>query len=63
MADSFRRKMTAYEEVNWQYNKAAEALGIPDQHKAIMRNCYRELKVQITLHRDDGRLEVGPVDH
>jgi glutamate dehydrogenase (NAD(P)+) len=57
MADSFRRKMTAYEEVNWQYNKAAELLGIPDQHKAIMRNCYRELKVQITLHRDDGRLE------
>ena len=57
MADSFRRKMTAYEEVNWQYNKAAELLGIPEQHKAIMRNCYRELKVQITLHRDDGRLE------
>ena len=57
MADSFRRKMTAYEEVNWQYNKAAEALGIPEQHKAIMRSCYRELKVQITLHRDDGRLE------
>jgi glutamate dehydrogenase (NAD(P)+) len=56
MADSFRRKMTAYEEVNWQYNKAAEALGIPEQHKAIMRNCYRELKVQITLHRDDGSL-------
>ena len=56
MADSFRRKMTAYEEVNWQYNKAAELLGIPEQHKAIMRNCYRELKVQITLHRDDGSL-------
>jgi glutamate dehydrogenase (NAD(P)+) len=56
MADSFRRKMTAYEEVNWQYNKAAETLGIPEQHKAIMRNCYRELKVQITLHRDDGAL-------
>jgi glutamate dehydrogenase (NAD(P)+) len=57
MADAFRKKMTAYEEVNWQYNKAADLLGIPEQHKAIMRNCYRELKVQITLHRDDGRLE------
>jgi glutamate dehydrogenase (NAD(P)+) len=57
MTDSYRRKMTAYEEVNWQYNKAADLLGIPDQHKAIMRSCYRELKVQITLHRDDGRLE------
>ncbi len=57
MADTYRRKMTAYEEVNWQYNKAAELLGIPDQHKAIMRSCYRELKVQITLHRDNGRLE------
>jgi glutamate dehydrogenase (NAD(P)+) len=48
--------MTAFEEVNWQYNKAAELLGIPEQHKAIMRSCYRELKVQITLHRDDGSL-------
>ena len=57
MADTYRRKMTAYEEVNWQYNKAADLLGIPDQHKAIMRSCYRELKVQITLHRDNGRLE------
>ncbi len=57
MADTFRRKMTAFEEVNWQYSKAAELLGIPPQHQSILRNCYRELKVQITLHRDDGRLE------
>jgi glutamate dehydrogenase (NAD(P)+) len=57
MADTFRKKMTAYEEVNWQYTKAAELLSIPPQHLSIMRNCYRELKVQITLHRDDGRLE------
>jgi glutamate dehydrogenase (NAD(P)+) len=57
MADTFRRQMTSYEEVNWQYSKAAELLGIPAQHMSIMRNCYRELKVQITLHRDDGRLE------
>jgi glutamate dehydrogenase (NAD(P)+) len=57
MGDTFRRKMTAYEAVNWQYNRAADLLGIPEQHKAIMGNCYREMKVQITLHRDDGRLE------
>lgn len=56
MGDSFRRKMTAFEEVNWQYDKAADLLEIPEQHKAIMRNCYRELKVQITLPRDDGSL-------
>jgi glutamate dehydrogenase (NAD(P)+) len=56
MGDSFRRKMTAFEEVNWQYDKAADLLEIPEQHKAIMRNCYRELKVQITLPRDDGGL-------
>jgi glutamate dehydrogenase (NAD(P)+) len=56
MGDSFRRRMTAFEEVNWQYDKAADLLEIPEQHKAIMRNCYRELKVQITLHRDDGSL-------
>ncbi len=56
MGDSFRRRMTAFEEVNWQYDKAADLLEIPEQHKSIMRNCYRELKVQITLHRDDGGL-------
>ena len=56
MGDSFRRKMTAFEEVNWQYDKAADLLEVPEQHKAIMRNCYRELKVQITIPRDDGGL-------
>ena len=45
MVDSFRWKMTVYEEVNWQYNKVVELLGISEQHKAIMRNCYREFKV------------------
>ena len=57
MAETYRRKMTAYEEVNWQYNKAADLLGIPESYKSIMRNCYRELKVQIPLRRDNGRLE------
>ncbi len=57
MADTFRRKMTAFEEVNWQYGKAAGLLEIPEAHASIMRNCYRELKVQVVLHRDDGRIE------
>jgi len=57
MAETYRRKMTAYEEVNWQYNKAAELLGIPEQYKSIMRNCYRELKVQLPVRRDNGKLE------
>ena len=57
MAETYRRKMTAYEEVNWQYNKAADLLGIPESYKSIMRNCYRELKVQIPLRRDNGKLE------
>ena len=57
MAETYRKKMTAYEEVNWQYNKAADLLGIPESYKSIMRNCYRELKVQIPLRRDNGKLE------
>lgn len=51
------RKMTAYEEVNWQFDRAAEMLEIPEPHQSIMRNCYRELKVQLVVHRDDGRVE------
>jgi len=57
MAETYRRKMTAYEEVNWQYNKAADLIGIPEQYKSIMRNCYRELKVQLPVRRDNGKLE------
>src|SRR5881409_2342729 len=57
MAETYRRKMTAYEEVNWQYNKAADLLGIPEQYKSSMRNCYRELKVQLLVRRDNGKLE------
>ncbi len=57
MADTMLKRMTAYEEVNWQYDKAAGLLGIPDDYKNIMRNCYRELRVQITLRRDNGALE------
>jgi len=49
--------MTAFEEVNWQFNKAAELLEIPMEYRSILRNCYRELKVQITLRRDNGKLE------
>lgn len=57
MADTMLKKMTAYEEVNWQYNRAADLLQIPEQYKTIMRNCYRELRVQIPLRRDNGTLE------
>ncbi len=57
MGDTYRRKMTAFEEVNWQYNRAADVLGIPEHFKSMMRNCYRELKVQLVVRRDDGRVE------
>ncbi len=50
-------KMTAFEEVNWQFDRAAEQLAIPVEYRSILRNCYRELKVQITLRRDGGKLE------
>ncbi len=57
MADTHRRKMSAFEEVNWQYNRAAERLGIPEYYRSVMRNCYRELKVQLTIRRDNGAQE------
>ncbi len=57
MGDTYRRKMTAYEEVNWQYNRAADLVGIPEAYKQAMRSCYRELKVQILLRRDSGELQ------
>lgn len=47
-------KQTPFEEVNWHLAKAFERLNIPPVYRDVMSNCYRELKVQIMLHRDNG---------
>ena len=48
--------MSAFEEVNFQFSKAADKLGIAPDYQAVMRSCYRELKVQVTVRRADGKL-------
>ncbi len=50
------QKMSAYDEVNWQIDRAADKLGIAPDYKTVLRNCYRELRVQVVLRKADGRL-------
>jgi glutamate dehydrogenase (NAD(P)+) len=46
----------AYDEVNFQLDRAADKLGIPSDYKTVLRNCYRELRVQVTVRKADGKL-------
>ena len=50
------QKMSAYDEVNFQIDRAADKLGIPPDYKTVLRNCYRELRVQVTVRKPDGKL-------
>src|SRR5512134_2140763 len=57
MPETSRKRIRAYRKANGKNNKPPTSLGIPESNKSIMRNCYRELKVQIPLRRDNGKLE------
>ena len=48
--------MSAFDAVNFQFSRAADKLGIPPDYQSVIRNCYRELKVQVSIKQIDGRL-------
>lgn len=48
---------TAFEQVNFFLEQAFDRLNIPAVYRSVMSNCYRELKVQILLQRDNGTIE------
>lgn len=50
-------RRTAFEEVNLHLNRAFDKLQIPEEYRDVMRSCYRELKAQVVIRMDDGRLK------
>jgi glutamate dehydrogenase (NAD(P)+) len=52
------RELTASEEVNFFFDRAAERLGLSDGYREMLRRPWRELRVQVPVRMDDGRIEV-----
>ena len=51
-------KATSYDQVNLLYDKSAERLGLPEGVRQMLRSPWRELKVQVPVRMDNGRIEV-----
>jgi glutamate dehydrogenase (NAD(P)+) len=50
--------MGPFEAVTHFFNRAADLNNLPDSERAVLAGTYRELRVQIPVRRDDGRLDV-----
>ncbi|MBI4244226.1 MAG: glutamate dehydrogenase [Planctomycetes bacterium] len=46
--------MNLYEQVGYFCDRAFEKINLKESHKSILKNCYRELDVQIVIHGQDG---------
>ena len=50
--------MTPFEAVTWCFDQAADQLKLSDDLQELMRSPWRELKVQVPVRMDDGKLRV-----
>jgi glutamate dehydrogenase (NAD(P)+) len=50
--------MNPFEAVSLFFDRAADHIGLSDEMRAVLRGTYRELRVQVPIRMDDGRLEV-----
>ncbi len=50
--------MTAFDEVNVFFDRAADLIRIGDDVREMLRRPWRELKVSVPVRMDDGRIEV-----
>ncbi|MBA3364640.1 MAG: glutamate dehydrogenase [Actinobacteria bacterium] len=50
--------MTPFEAVSLFFDRAADHIGLADEMREVLRGSYRELRVQVPVRMDDGRLEV-----
>ena len=55
---SSRADVSSYETVNHWFDLAADAIGIPDDLRAVLRTSYREVQVQIPIKLADGKTHV-----
>jgi glutamate dehydrogenase (NAD(P)+) len=52
------RELTPFEEVNQFFDESAERLALPDGCREMLRQPWRELRVQVPVRMDDGHIEV-----
>jgi glutamate dehydrogenase (NAD(P)+) len=52
------RDMNPHQAVNLFFDRAADHVGLSDEMRDVLRTSYRELRVQVPVRMDDGRLEV-----
>ena len=51
-------KMGAYEIATGNFNRAADLIGLSDEWRTLIRTPFREMKVEVPLHREDGTMTV-----
>ncbi len=51
-------EMSPFEAVSFFFDRAADHLELADEMRHVLRGSYRELRVQVPIRMDDGRLEV-----
>ena len=51
-----RPKVSAYETATANFNRAAEVIGLGDEWRQLVRQPFREMKVEVPLHMEDGSL-------
>jgi glutamate dehydrogenase (NAD(P)+) len=52
------RELTPFEEVNLFFDESAERLALPNGCRKMLRQPWRELRVQVPVRMDDGHIEV-----
>ncbi len=58
MTTTVPQELTTFQEVNLFLDDSAERLGLPDSCREMLRQPWRELRVQVPVRMDDGRIEV-----
>lgn len=53
-----RHDLSPFEAVSLFFDRAADHIGLADEMRDVLRGSYRELRVQVPVRMDDGRLEV-----
>jgi glutamate dehydrogenase (NAD(P)+) len=58
MTTTIPEESTPFEEINQFFEESADRLGLPDGRRQMLRQPWRELRVQVPVRMDDGRIEV-----
>lgn len=54
-----KEHMTPFEAVGYFFERAADIVGLGDAAREVLRETYRELRVQVPVRRDDGSLDTA----